>query len=264
MSITPGTRTTGGTHAVITSFSISLPSFSAGDIFVVIMGINGATTPLTLAAGTNWVEIGTAGGASVSHVRIQAFVCTTPGSAGTSFAVSGGSGTQDIGYVCVPWSGVDTTTPIDSTGTAGTSTSNANVTVGPDTIVNSGSLMCGGVVDWNAGSTFSTNSGSATTYLLDNGSPVNFVATCQCAQWYKNATDDGASFSIHDNAGATGNFLAAICWALKPAGAAFPGDDDEGGGWYYQPSVTWQERTRDKIRKIFLPEPSDVLTYGRT
>ena len=222
MAIAFHASSTGTAHANAGTTTITKPTVSAGEILVVALGVNSSGTCKTYAAPSGWTQIGPAGGILQSQVRIQLFwALNNPAS--LAFTVSGGAGVQDESWACASFSGVDTTTPVDATGTGNGNTGSGTISVATFNTVTDQALELFGIVDWNAGSTFS----QASFNIL-----ASSATNCQMALCYaKSATSPAGAtgaFTVTDNAGATGNFLAYQQFALKPTA---------GGGGGTQPPI---------------------------
>lgn len=96
-----------GTNTVPTVVLTAAPT--SGNLLVVV-GISGTTTLLTMAAGWTPVDAGQTGGSGGTTRAIRAWYKIAAGESATIAAAANPGGTW--GFVCAEYSGVDTTTPL--------------------------------------------------------------------------------------------------------------------------------------------------------
>ncbi len=174
--------------------TITKPTVSAGDILICTIGVNEATT-----AGTS------------TKVRIYNWWSLQSNST-LGFVYTAGTGSSNISWQCLSFSGVDNVNPIDVAGTGNSNTGASTISVTTFNTITEAALEVFGICDWNGGSSFTNSS-------------FNFVLTsnstnCQSATGYaKTATSPGGAtgaFTITDGAASSGNILCFQQWALRP------------------------------------------------
>ncbi len=138
-----------GTGTTTGSQTVTKPTVSAGDILVVVWGRNNGTTAGTVTAPAGWTRVGL----TITSTKVRTDVWwAAQDVASTAFTVvADGSGGIGWSYVCASFSGVDTTTPIDATGTGNSNTGAASITPANYTSATAGALPLVGITDWNAG-----------------------------------------------------------------------------------------------------------------
>jgi hypothetical protein len=183
----------------------------AGDLLVISLSWD-ATGTLTAPAG--WTALATnVGNATMKGAAYYRVV--QAGDASWSWTVSG---TPAVGWVVQTFSGEDTTTPIDATGTTSTNTGAASLVANAVTVVTSQAIEVIANGAWNGSTVFTATGFTA----VNNGATANQPASLLYNLTGK-ATGSTGTVTCTGSGSATGQILTAIPFALRPAAGAAPG-----------------------------------------
>jgi hypothetical protein len=200
------------------NLSVTLPtSIAATDIAILSVGAgrSGAVCG-SYTAPAGWTKIGELvnGVNGSSHVTGQVF-WALGNVANLTFTVSGT--TDEKGYVCAAFRGVDNTTPIDATGTANNTTTNvSSITVNAVTVVTDQAWHLIALADWQGG-TF-----SATSFTNSQNGASNIGVTVMYNTTPKGTGSTG-TVSVSSSGSTSGQVLTAVPFALMPSGGAAAG-----------------------------------------
>lgn len=196
-----------------TTVTISKPSGTAStDILILIFACGrtagGASGTYTSPSG--WSAISThfnqTGGGGTS-VDLAGF-WSLGSNANLGFTKSG---TVDFGgWICLAFTGVDNTTPIDATGTTNNNTGASSLTTNAVTIATSDAWHCIGFTDANDGAF------SATNFTNTENNHVNQAAGCLNRRTGLSIGTTG-TVSVTSSASSTNQILLAMPFALRPA-----------------------------------------------
>lgn len=199
------------------SQTVTKPSgTTTSDVMIMAASIGwGALGGATIITPTGWTAIASNVGGSGTNTEVTSafYRVFQSGDASWPLTVSNPNGASiSLGIALQTFTGVDTTTPIDATGTTSTSTGSATVTAQAVTIAtaNAWELIAAG--------TWQNAAMSATGFTaLNNG---NAAANEQvCLLYNQTPKSVGATGTVTVNGGsATGNSMSAIPFALRPAG----------------------------------------------
>jgi hypothetical protein len=212
------------------SVTVTMPSGTqTGDLMVATasLGQSGSLN-VTWSTPSGWTAIasnvGVAGTASGERTSVYYRVAAGGDTGGTTtwtFSLSGGS--VDAGIALQSFSGVNTSSPIDNTGTTGTDTGATSVGAATFTVNNSNSWWILGCGDYSAGSNGDTDSGF--TFL--NNAAVDEYASLG----YKGPISSTGATTISQGSGgggSSGNSMSLISFTIAPAVTS-------GGGYFYYP-----------------------------
>jgi hypothetical protein len=192
--------------------TITKPSGTAStDILVVTFTLNQPTMGSTVATPAGWTLIAPAVSGAVK-TRVYAFWALGSVSA-LGFSVTVGSGSLNLGYLVLAFTGVDNTTPIDVAGTGDVSAGAASVTMSAITIATDQAWDCAVGTDWNEGTVTITN------FTVKQ----NANANCDAAFCYNTTGKSigGTGTAVfNDSATNVAQELATLRFALRPAAAA--------------------------------------------
>ncbi len=212
---TTGTTASSGATIVITTPTGALST----EIVLAVFGSNetGAVVSPTVSTPAGWTRIGPAGGVekhTTNGVYTTAFWALGNVS-GKTFTLVGDTG-QSVSWVCVGFSGVDTTTAIDVADATGNSADGAaSLTVNSVTIATTNAWECLIAADWLGGVY------TATGFTVSPSSVVN----CAMALLYNTtpkATGATGTVTLNDSAASTGQTIVGLSFALRSAGFIAP------------------------------------------
>lgn len=195
--------------------------FASTDILIASFGGGRGTASswLAVTAPAGWTRVGAAqvqGTVTAQSVGLDVFWAL--GSvASVTFTNAAFGGTYDLGWVCLAFTGVDNTTPIDATGTGNAATGAASITSNAVTVVTSQAWHAAGLASWIGGTW------SATGFTLKQNAGVNEDASAAYNVTPKSVGSTG-TVSFSTTGGATGQILCAQPFALRPSGAAATSD----------------------------------------
>lgn len=240
--------------------AVTLPTGTvSGDIVVAVLGSGRASAACgSWTAPAGWTAVGSlldqANGAS--HISLQ--VWRAAGSIANLTFTKVGT-VASLGWLLASFTGVDTTTPIDATGTANSSvTSVATLTTNAVTVATSQAWHCIAFGDW-LGGTF-----SATGFTNQENAAVNESAALLYNTTAKSTGSTG-TVVVTSSAATTAQALIGVPFALRPAaggsGGPFPflrrnqgmagGFAALGGGYGRVPEKTYSFA---RAGGLFLPE----------
>lgn len=178
-----------------------------GDLMVMVIGAN-MSSPVALPTG--WTSVGTA---------TLTGACLTVGyrlaqAGDTTWTVTPGGGAQQFGGVLQTFSGVDSTTPIDATGSAATTASASSLAAPAVTVVTANAWELIGFASTSTGNPTATGF----TVLKD-------AQTNEAAALLYNTTpkSTGSTGTVTVSFGSGGTAL--LPFAIRPAAAATPSFD---------------------------------------
>lgn len=208
-TISSGDLTAQGTNTV----TITKPTGTAStDILVAVFAVDLGGTPGTIATPSGWTAIA----ASVPNSTIRLYGFWSLGSNATlGFGHTQGSFADDVGWVCVGFTGVDNTTPIDATGTTNTSTGSATLVTNAVTVATANAWHCIAVCDWNAGA----GEFSASGFTPKQNAATHAISALLYNTTPKSTGSTGTA-TITSATGASGQLFAGMPFALRPAGGA--------------------------------------------
>jgi hypothetical protein len=199
--------------------TITKPTGTAStDILIICLGEGWASgSAMTVTAPSGWTSVGNlTAGSNPRNIRCACF-WSLGSNTNLGFTVTNGS-TNTLGWVCVGFTGVDNTTPIDATGTTNSSTAASSLTTNAVTVVTDQAWHVIAAGDWLGKIPF-----TATSFTEKNNAGVN-----ESAMILYNTTPKGTGSTgtvvINDSDGtATSQVIAGIPFALRPAsgGATF-------------------------------------------
>lgn len=218
----------GDLHFPGTTTTITKPTgFASTDVLVAFFGTgNGASLTSTVTAPTGWTAISAGYTVSSGVTRLALYGFWALGSvAALGFTNTNGNST-DQGWVCLAFTGVDNTTPIDATGTVpNSSTGSATVTANAVTVVTNGAWYACGLAAWNGGAW------SASGVTVKSNAQSNEDASCGYNTTPKSPGSTGTVL-FTTGGGSGGQVIAAMPFAMRPdAGAASP----TYGDWLAEP-----------------------------
>lgn len=197
------TQTTG--TKTITKPTGTVTTAGSADLLVLSWGVFEGSSTDTLSTPTGWTLQ-----ANVDAGNVRLWVFTALGGvAATGFTFTGSS--TDLGWVCVGFTGVDNTTPVDASGTSSTSSGSTTVTANAVTIatLNAIEVICG--CDVNDGAM------SATGFTTkDNGSTLH-MRPAILYNLTGQALGSTGTVTVTNGASATSQQLAVFPFALRPA-----------------------------------------------
>jgi len=195
-----------------------LPSgATATDILVVIVGVGagGGTTVAKYTGAAGWTRIMTEITGTSGLTQMSLGCWWALGNVASRSFTKDANTASDGGGVCLAFTGVDNTTPIDATGTANTNTGGASIVSNAVTIATDQSWHVVGLGSYNGG-TWS----NASFTIQQNGSPppaAHEDGTCAYNTTPKSVGSTGtATFA---SSGGT-SILGAMPFALRPAATA--------------------------------------------
>jgi hypothetical protein len=186
-----------------TAMGVTKPTgFASTDILIVTLNWANTGSP-TLTVPSGWTAIGTVVATNITVAAYSALGSV----ASTAFALSV---SRDNGNVCAAYTGVDTTTPVDATGTTSSNSGAASITANAVTIATDQALHLIAAGSWASGVY------SATGFTVQN----NGAAPNQAASILYNLTPKsvGSTGTVTvNNTVSTGQVLVVIPFALRPA-----------------------------------------------
>lgn len=184
---------------------------SASDVLIAVFGSGrGASGVGTWTAPSGWTQIGSTQTAANSQPRSISLQVWWSLGGNTSLTFTK-SGTVDaVGWVCLRFTGVDTTAPVDSTATGNTNTASTSLLTNGPTIANNGSWRMTAFGDWLGG----TFSASGFTNVQNVGTNETAALLFLASDLSVGAT---ASVSVSSTLGPTNQILAAQPFALRPS-----------------------------------------------
>lgn len=203
----------GDVHLPGTTVTITKPAGTAStDILVAFFGSGRGAAGVvgTWTAPAGWTAIAANVQVTASnHIDLAGFWAS--GSvAGLGFSRSGT--VDDMGWVCLGFTGVNGTTPVDATGTTNSATGSASIVANAVTVATDQAWHVVGLTSW-AGGTW-----SATGFTLKQNADVNQDVTCAYNPTPKSVGSTGTA-TFTTTGGSSGQLLAAMPFALRPAPA---------------------------------------------
>jgi hypothetical protein len=195
-----------------TTFNVAKPTgFASTDILVVVLGWSSTGSP-TLTVPTGWTQIfGISGDTTIGGACYRALGSV----ASVAFALSV---SRDNGMVCLAFTGVDNTTPVDATGTATVNTGAATNTAAAVTVVTANAWHLIACSDWNGGMFTATG-----FTQFENANPPLHESACCLYNTTPKGTGSTGTVSVADSASATSQHILTMPFALRPAaGGAGP------------------------------------------
>jgi hypothetical protein len=210
----------GESHITVTgntTVTVTKPTGTAStDVLVISFAFGGGVT-YTVTPPTGWTAVAT--GVSILGLRADCYrALGSVAALGFVINITSASPALDQGWTCSAFSGVDNTTPVDATGTTSTNSNSLTLTA------NAVSVLTANAHHLIAFSPLNAATISATGFTAVDNSPVSFQ---QAGLLYKSlsATGSTGTVSCVVSGTASGQSLAAIPFALRPAGgAAFVAD----------------------------------------
>lgn len=211
MAIGFRSSSTGDIHAPGTITITKPTGWAATDVFITGIGSSrgGAGGSGTYSGPTGWTAIATHVGTAAGNDVDIAGWWALGSVASLGFTKSGT--VDDAGWVCLALTGVDNTTPIDAVGTPNTNTGANSITMGAVTVVTDQAWLLGLFSDWLDGLV------SATGFTRVENAHSNGMAACLYNTTPKSVGTTGTT-SVADSASASGQRIAAMPFALRPAG----------------------------------------------
>lgn len=195
--------------------TITKPTGTAStDVLVVVFGNDRSGTPVNATtAPAGWTGIfttvtGTGGGNTITLDGWWALGSV----ANLGFANNHTGVALQQGWVCLAFTGVDTTTPVDATGTTNSGTGASSITANAVTPATTGAVKVIALISWLAG-TWSFTGGT-----LKQNAGTNADASCGYDLTALPAGVSTGTTVCSTTGGSTGQILCAAPFALKPAG----------------------------------------------
>jgi hypothetical protein len=211
--------TSGDIASLTATTTITKPTGTAStDVLIVVFGTDfgGSGPAATVTAPAGWAAVNAAFTVTNGNGNVRLTVFWAPGSvANLGFTNSLTGSSHQEGWICVGFTGVDVTTPIDATAATNSSINSTTLTTNAVTVATAGAWHCIPTVDWLGsaadlgapGFTRQQNaSGQANSTLLYNTTA-------------KSAGSTGTVVVTSANA-ASGQIIEAMPFALRPAGGA--------------------------------------------
>ncbi len=211
--------TNGGTGQATGTITITKPlSLLPQDVLVISWCLNQGTTAGTLATPAGWTLIGS----SIASTKVRIYQYWALQSVSTlGFVYTAGTGTSsDFSWVCAAFTGVNNTTPIDSTGTGSSNTASASITTLTYSTVHANALPLISFGDWNGGTV------TAPSYNVLSSNIVNTADTLLYSTTPVASPGTVAAVVINSGGAASGQINCYQQFALNPAAGAL--DEDEG------------------------------------
>ncbi len=208
----------GDIASVAATTTITLPSGTAAtDVVVVCFGTdNNAATTTTVTAPAGWTRIDVTVAGSNGTTRVKQDVFWALGNVSNlGFTNSNTGATFQQGWVCLGWTGVDNTTPIDATGTSNTNASAANITTNAVTVATDQAWHVIAVTDWLGKVAY-----TATSFTEKNNAAANAAAAILYNTTPKSVGSTGTVVVNNSDGTTTGEILNATPFALRPAADA--------------------------------------------
>jgi hypothetical protein len=210
--------TSGDIASLTATTTITKPAGTAStDVLVVTFSCDAnSATPATVTAPAGWTAVNTAftGVNGANNVRLAVFWAL--GSvANLGFTNSATGAVHQQGWICVGFTGVDNTTPIDATAATNSSTSATTVTTNAVTVATANAWHCIPTADWNG----SAADMSAPNFTRQQNASGQANATLLYNTTPKAAGSTGTVVVTSVNS-ATGQIIDAMPFALRPAGGA--------------------------------------------
>ena len=193
-------------------------SLDATHVLVLVIGTGtGSATPATYStAPTGWTSIGSLANAANGADHISAWAYWALGNVSSLSFTKAGTAGSTAGWRMAAFSGCDTTTPIDATGTANSSTTSVTtLTTNAVTVATDQAWHLIGVTDWTGGGF------TATSFTASNNANP---ATNQYGGILYNTTPKAVGSTgtvvITTGSSGTGEAIIGIPFALRPATTA--------------------------------------------
>jgi hypothetical protein len=207
----PAIRANGSaTRDASSTASLTKPTGAlAGDLMVISLSWDASGSALTAPAG--WTAIAT----NIGNTSMKAAAYYRVVQAGDTSWTWTFTGAPSVGWVVQTFSGEDTTTPIDATGTTSTNTGAATIVANAVTVVTSQAIELIANGAWNGSTVFSATGFTA----LNNGAAANQPASLLYNLTGK-ATGSTGTVTCTGSGSATSQILTAIPFAVRPAATA--------------------------------------------
>lgn len=214
MAITPGTGQGTGLGTAATTYTMTMPTASAGDILIAIFSVRGGSNTTVTAPG-GWTLITVVHtGAGTAEISTYAYWHEHSGSEPASYDWTFSSAQRASGGI-TPYSGVNTTTPVDVYGSQTNASSTSIVAPSVDATVTDGYLVVG------AGTAVGTST------MNQPGGYTEFwdiqVSACTTESCGKALTASGATGTTTVTAGSAAK-NNGITIVLKPASGGITGE----------------------------------------
>lgn len=216
-----GTNSSGDSASTSNPLTVSKPTGITPDgthilILVIATGAGGNPDAYSTAP-TGWTLVGSLLNQLNSADHISGWVYWSLGSntnlGFTRTANVGGT----VGWEMVAFLGCDTTTPIDATGTANSSTANnATLTTNLVTIATANAWHCIGFLDWLGGTFSATGFTNAENAAANESAALLYNTTPK-------STGSTGTVVVTSSAGTSGQVLIGIPFALRPAAGGAAG-----------------------------------------
>lgn len=213
MAIAFRAPSSGDVHAPGATVAITKPAGTAGtDILVAFFGSGtgsgGTSGSFTAPAG--WTAISAAATANLGAAQAINLAGFWSLGSNTNLTFTKTGTVADMGWVCLGFTGVDNTTPIDAVGTTNSSTGATTLTTNAVTVATSGAWHVIGFADW-LGGTY-----SATGFTNVENAAANEAAGCLYNPTPKSTGSTG-TVVVTSSAASSGQLLAGMPFALRPA-----------------------------------------------
>jgi hypothetical protein len=194
------------------------------DRLVLVTGCGDPSAAGSYTAPAGWTSIGSVlnAGTASQHISVQAWHAAGD-VANLAFTKSGSA--TDVGWVMLCFSGVDTTTPIDATGTANSNTGAATLTTNAVTIATDQAWHCIAFADWLSGTFSATGFTNAESPLTNESAALLYNTTPK-------STGSTGTVVVTSSAASSGQVLAGVPFALRPVVGAAPTLDQY--GWRFR------------------------------
>lgn len=230
--------TSGDVHAPGATTVITLPTGTAAtDVVTVFFGSGtSSTTVITTTPPTGWTAIATAFTVTSGGVQVRLSGYWALGNvASKTFTNTGAGASCDQGWICLGFTGVDNTTPIDAAGTTSSSTGASAVNANAVTVATDQAWEVIGLTSWQGGTW------SASGFTAKQNAHVNEDASCLYNSTPK-AVGSTGTVSCSSTGSSTGQVEAAMPFALRPTASAAPPE-----GWQEVESLAsrlkrWENR----------------------
>ena len=218
IGVNSATNATGDIASVTTTTTITKPTGTAStDVLVVTFGNDKGSSGgsvFTTSAPSGWTAIYTSFQVTSSNNTIRLTGFWALGSVSNLGFTNSSTGDQQ-GWVCVGFTGVDNTTPIDATGTTNSSTGATSLTTNAVTIATDQSWHLIAFASWLGG----TNSATGFTARQNATPATNADATLLYNTTPKSVGSTG-TVAVSSSSSATGQIILGAPFALRPAAGA--------------------------------------------
>ena len=212
MSIGFRAASTGDVHLPGATATITKPTGTVStDVLVVFFGSGtsaGGANAVTAPSG--WTVISTGFSATGTGGIVTIYGFWALGSVTNLGFTNSQTSNLDQGWACGAFTGCNTTTPIDATGTTNSNTATASLTTNAVTVATANAWHCIGFADWNSGAF------TATSFTVSENAHTNESAGILYNTTPKSTGSTGTVL-VTSSAAAASQILLAMPFALRPS-----------------------------------------------